>query len=139
MLFRSLPISEMVEATNAALLVIPLMETPTAIANAEAIAAVPGVDALLIGTNDLSAEMGLPGEFGHPKIAAAFMQQAQKVTLTSRAMRNNRMGPFLKKLTDLCGFERALPMNTGAEAVETAIKLARRYGYEKKGIPEDRA
>src|SRR5215469_16563378 len=70
--FKPLPISEMVEAANAALLVIPLMETPTAIANAEAIAAVPGVDALLIGTNDLSAEMGLPGEFGHPKIAAAY-------------------------------------------------------------------
>jgi ornithine--oxo-acid transaminase len=75
----------------------------------------------------------------HPRIAAAFTAQAAKVTLTSRAMRNNRMGPFLKKLTALCGFERALPMNTGAEAVETAIKLARRYGYEKKGIPEDRA
>lgn len=75
----------------------------------------------------------------HPRIAAAFIEQAKKVTLTSRAMRNNRMGPFLKKLTQLCGFERALPMNTGAEAVETAIKLARRYGYEKKGIPDDAA
>lgn len=75
----------------------------------------------------------------HPRIAAAFTEQATRVTLTSRAMRNNRMGPFLKKLTALCGFERALPMNTGAEAVETAIKLARRYGYEQKGIPEDRA
>jgi 2-keto-3-deoxy-L-rhamnonate aldolase RhmA len=70
--FKPLPISEMVEAANTALLVIPLMETPTAIANAEAIAAVPGVDALLIGTNDLSAEMGVPGEFGHPKVAAAY-------------------------------------------------------------------
>lgn len=75
----------------------------------------------------------------HPRIAAAFFEQAKKVTLTSRAMRNDRMGPFLKKLTQLCGFERALPMNTGAEAVETAIKLARRYGYEKKGIPDDAA
>jgi ornithine--oxo-acid transaminase len=75
----------------------------------------------------------------HPRIHAAFAEQAKRVTLTSRAMRNSRMGPFLKKLTQLCGFERALPMNTGAEAVETAIKLARRYGYETKGIPEDRA
>ena len=70
--FKPLPISEMVNAANAALLVIPLMETPIAIANAEAIAAVPGVDALLIGTNDLSAEMGIPGEFGHESVAAAY-------------------------------------------------------------------
>jgi 2-keto-3-deoxy-L-rhamnonate aldolase RhmA len=70
--FRRMPIGEMIEAANAALLVIPLMETPTAIANAEAIAAVPGIDALLIGTNDLSAEMGIPGEFGHPRVAAAY-------------------------------------------------------------------
>jgi 4-hydroxy-2-oxoheptanedioate aldolase len=54
------------------LLVIPLIETPTAIANAEAIAAVPGIDALLIGTNDLAAEIGIPGEFGHAKIADAY-------------------------------------------------------------------
>jgi 4-hydroxy-2-oxoheptanedioate aldolase len=70
--FKPLPISEMVEAANTSLLVIALMETPIAIANAEAIAAVPGVDALLIGTNDLSAEIGVPGEFGHPKVAAAY-------------------------------------------------------------------
>jgi 4-hydroxy-2-oxoheptanedioate aldolase len=70
--FKPLPIGEMIEAANAALLVIPLMETPTAIANAEAIAAVPGIDALLIGTNDLSAEMGIPGEFGHARVAAAY-------------------------------------------------------------------
>jgi 4-hydroxy-2-oxoheptanedioate aldolase len=70
--FKPVPISEMVEAANAALLVIPLMETPTAIANAEAIAAVPGVDALLIGTNDLSAEMGIPSEFGHARVATAY-------------------------------------------------------------------
>ena len=70
--FQPLPIGEMIEAANAALVVIPLMETPTAIANAEAIAAVPGIDALLIGTNDLSAEMGIPGEFGHARVAAAY-------------------------------------------------------------------
>jgi 2-keto-3-deoxy-L-rhamnonate aldolase RhmA len=60
------------QAANAALLVIPMMETPTAIANAAAIAAVPGIDALLIGTNDLAAEMGIPGDFGHEKIAGAY-------------------------------------------------------------------
>lgn len=54
-------------------------------------------------------------------------------------MRNDRMGPFLKKLTEYAGFEKALPMNTGAEAVETAIKLARRWGYEVKGIPANQA
>jgi len=70
--FQRIPIGEMIEAANAALLVIALMETPTAIANAEAIAAVPGIDALLIGTNDLAAEMGIPGEFGHTRIAGAY-------------------------------------------------------------------
>lgn len=75
----------------------------------------------------------------HPKIQAALLEQAQRVTLTSRAMRNDRMPEFLQALTQLCGFEMALPMNTGVEAVETAIKLARRYGYRVKGIPQDRA
>ncbi len=75
----------------------------------------------------------------HPRIRAALVAQAGKVSLTSRAMRNDRMGPFLRKLTETCGFERALPMNTGAEAVETAIKLARRWGYEIKGIPDNEA
>jgi ornithine--oxo-acid transaminase len=76
---------------------------------------------------------------GHPRIRAALIAQAERVTLTSRAMRNDRMGTFLKKLTALTGFDRALPMNTGAEAVETAIKLARRWGYEVKGIPDGAA
>ncbi len=75
----------------------------------------------------------------HPKIHAALLEQAQKVTLTSRAMRNDRMPGFLKRLTELCGYDMALPMNTGVEAVETAIKLARRYGYEVKGIAHDKA
>jgi ornithine--oxo-acid transaminase len=75
----------------------------------------------------------------HPRIRAALVEQASKVTLTSRAMRNDRMGRFLKKLTELSGYDRALPMNTGAEAVETAIKLARRWGYEVKGIPDNTA
>ena len=75
----------------------------------------------------------------HPKIREALVEQAARVTLTSRAMRNDRMGEFLRKLTSLCGFEMALPMNTGVEAVETAIKLARRYGYDTKGIPDGKA
>lgn len=75
----------------------------------------------------------------HPRIMAALMEQAKKVTLTSRAMRNDRMPGFLQRLTQICGYDMALPMNTGVEAVETAIKLARRYGYEVKGIARDRA
>ncbi|HUN28544.1 MAG TPA: ornithine--oxo-acid transaminase [Alphaproteobacteria bacterium] len=75
----------------------------------------------------------------HPRILAALVEQAAKVPLTSRALRNDRMGRFLKKLTEVSGFERALPMNTGAEAVETAIKLARRWGYRVKGIRENAA
>jgi ornithine--oxo-acid transaminase len=75
----------------------------------------------------------------HPRIAAAMIEQARRVTLTSRAMRNDRMPAFLQRLTELCGYDMALPMNTGVEAVETAIKLARRYGYEVKGVAADRA
>ena len=76
---------------------------------------------------------------GHPKIRAALVDQAQRVTLTSRAMRNDRLPEFLKKLVELCGMEMALPMNTGVEAVETAVKLARRYAYERKGVAPDKA
>jgi len=75
----------------------------------------------------------------HPRIRAALEEQAKKVTLTSRAMRNDRLGPFLARLTEFCGYESALPMNTGVEAVETAIKLARRYAYEIKRVAPDRA
>lgn len=75
----------------------------------------------------------------HPRIAAALAEQAKKLTLTSRAMRNDKLPEFLERLTQLCGYDMALPMNTGVEAVETAIKLARRYGYEVKGVPRDRA
>jgi ornithine--oxo-acid transaminase len=75
----------------------------------------------------------------HPRIYAALVEQARRVTLTSRALRNDRMPGFLEKLTDLCGYDKAVPMNTGVEAVETAIKLARRWGYRAKRIPEDRA
>jgi ornithine--oxo-acid transaminase len=75
----------------------------------------------------------------HPRIHAALVEQAGRVPLTSRAMRNDRMGRFLQKLTEVTGFPRALPMNTGVEAIETAIKLVRRWGYRVKGIPHDRA
>ena len=70
------------------------------------------------------------------RIVKAALDQIKRVTLTSRAFSNDRMGPFLKKLCEVSGMEMALPMNTGAEAVETSIKLARRYAHQKKGIPE---
>lgn len=75
----------------------------------------------------------------HPRIQDALIAQAKKVTLVSRAMRNDRLPRFLKKLTEFCGYDVALPMNTGAEAVETAIKLARRYAYDIKGVPANQA
>ncbi|MGC1380485.1 MAG: ornithine--oxo-acid transaminase [Candidatus Baltobacteraceae bacterium] len=75
----------------------------------------------------------------HPRIYRALVEQAQRVTLTSRAMRNDRMPGYLEKLTRLCGYDKAVPMNTGVEAVETAIKLARRWGYTTKRIPNDAA
>ncbi len=72
------------------------------------------------------------------RIVKATVEQMQRVTLTSRAFSNDRMGRFLKKLCEVSGMEIALPMNTGAEAVETAIKLARRYAHMKRSLPEDR-
>ncbi|MGA8326597.1 MAG: ornithine--oxo-acid transaminase [Candidatus Cybelea sp.] len=75
----------------------------------------------------------------HPRVYAALVEQAARVTLTSRALRNDRLPGFLEKLTRVGGFDKAVPMNTGVEAVETAIKLARRWGYAVKGIPKDRA
>jgi len=75
----------------------------------------------------------------HPKILAAFTQQAGRVTLTSRAFRNDKLPLFCEKLAKLSGMEMVLPMNSGAEAVETAIKAARKWGYTKKGIPDGRA
>ena len=75
----------------------------------------------------------------HPKILKTLTEQAHKVTLTSRAFRNDQLGPFYKELHDLTGFEMALPMNSGAEAVETAVKTARKWGYKVKGIPEGQA
>jgi ornithine--oxo-acid transaminase len=74
----------------------------------------------------------------HPRIVKAATDQLGRVSLTSRAFSNDKMGPFLKRLCELSGMEMVLPMNTGAEAVETALKLARRWGHQKKGIPEDK-
>ena len=75
----------------------------------------------------------------HPKIINALKDQAEKLTLTSRAFYNDMLGKYEKYITEYFGFDKVLPMNTGAEAVETAIKLARKWGYEKKGIPANQA
>jgi len=75
----------------------------------------------------------------HPKILNALVEQAHKVTLTSRAFRNDQLPLFYKELHELTGYEMTLPMNTGAEAVETAIKTARKWGHKVKRIPEDKA
>ncbi len=75
----------------------------------------------------------------HPTIVAALKDQADRVTLTSRAFRNDQLGPFCTEITRLTGFSRFLPMNTGAEAVETAIKAARKWGYRVKGVPDGKA
>ncbi len=75
----------------------------------------------------------------HPQIIQAMIDQAQRLTLTSRAFYNDKLGVFEKKITELFGFDKVLPMNSGAEAVETALKIARKWGYEKKGIPEESA
>jgi ornithine--oxo-acid transaminase len=75
----------------------------------------------------------------HPKIVDAMMQQAQTLSLTSRAFYNDVLGKYEKYATETFGFDKLLPMNTGAEAVETALKICRKWGYEKKGIPENKA
>jgi len=75
----------------------------------------------------------------HPKILTTLREQAERVTLTSRAFRNDQLPLFCKELAELCRMEMVLPMNTGAEAVETAMKAARRWGYRNRGIAADRA
>ncbi len=79
--------------------------------------------------------------FGHsnPELIEAAEAQLDRITLTSRAFQNDQLGPFCKELADLCGMEVVLPMNTGAEGVETAIKTARRWAYQVKGVPADQA
>lgn len=75
----------------------------------------------------------------HPRITAALVEQASRVTLTSRAFRNDQLPLLCRMLHDLSGFDMTLPMNSGAEAVETAVKAARKWGYEQKGIPAGQA
>ena len=75
----------------------------------------------------------------HPRITQTLIEQASRLQLTSRAFRNDQLGAFYEKICSLTGYEMALPMNTGAEAVETALKAARKWGYTKKGIPEGKA
>ena len=87
----------------------------------------------------ISAYSSLNQGHRHPRIVAALVEQAGRLTLTSRAVHNDQMGRFLGELCALSGFDMALPMNTGAEAVETAIKLARKWGYRSKGVAHERA
>ena len=87
----------------------------------------------------LSAYSSLSLGHRHPRVIAALIAQAGKLTLTSRAFHNDQMGPFLEALCELSEMEMALPMNTGAEAVETAIKLVRKWGYRTKGVANDQA
>ncbi|MCV9388961.1 ornithine--oxo-acid transaminase [Reichenbachiella ulvae] len=87
----------------------------------------------------LSAYSAMNQGHCHPKIVGALTEQAQKLTLTSRAFYNDALGEYEKYITEYFGFDKVLPMNTGAEAVETAIKLTRKWAYEVKGIPENEA
>ncbi len=87
----------------------------------------------------LSAYSAVNQGHAHPKILKALIDQASRVTLTSRAFRNDQLGPFYKELSDLTGYEKVLPMNSGAEAVETAIKLVRKWGYTVKGVADGQA
>lgn len=87
----------------------------------------------------LSAYSAVNQGHRHPRIIKALKDQADELTLTSRAFHNDKMGPFVKKLAKLTGYDKALLMNTGAEAVETAIKAARRWGYNKKKVAADKA
>lgn len=87
----------------------------------------------------LSAYSAVNQGHRHPKIIQALKDQADRVTLTSRAFHNDQLGPWYEKICKLTGKEMALPMNTGAEAVETAFKAARRWSYDVKGVKEDQA
>ena len=87
----------------------------------------------------LSAYSAINQGHVHPKILAALVEQAGKITLTSRAFRNNQLALFYKELSELTGYEMSLPMNSGAEAVETALKLARKWAYAVKKIPRHQA
>lgn len=87
----------------------------------------------------LSAYSALNQGHRHPRILQAMQAQLERITLTSRAFHNDQLGPFMEKITRLTGYDKFLPMNTGAEAVETALKAARKWGYLKKGVPDNQA
>ena len=87
----------------------------------------------------LSAYSALNHGHRHPRVIKTVVEQTKKVTLTSRAFNNDQIGPFLKELCEFTGYDMALPMNTGAEAVETALKAVRKWGYKVKGVAEGKA
>lgn len=87
----------------------------------------------------LSAYSAVNQGHSHPKIVKSLQDQAQKLCLTSRAFHNSAFGPFAAFITEYFGFDKVLPMNSGAEAVETAIKIARKWGVQTKGIPQEQA
>ncbi len=87
----------------------------------------------------LSAYSAVNQGHSHPKIVAALREQAERLCLTSRAFYNDALGPYERFMHDYFGYDKILPMNSGAEAVETALKLARKWGYLNKGIPENEA
>ncbi len=87
----------------------------------------------------LSAYSALNFGHSHPEILEVFLEQSKRLTLTSRAFQNDQFGPFCQEITAFCGQDMVLPMNTGAEAVETAIKTARKWGYQVKGVEADKA
>lgn len=87
----------------------------------------------------LSAYSAINQGHCHPRLVKVMQEQAERMTLTSRAFYNSVLGEYAQVLCDTFGYEKMLPMNTGAEAVETALKMARKWGYEKKGIPKDQA
>jgi ornithine--oxo-acid transaminase len=87
----------------------------------------------------LSAYSAVSQGHCHPRLIDALVQQAQHVTLSSRAFRSDQLGPFSQELCELLGYDMMLPLNSGAEAVEAAVKLARKWGYEVKGVPDGQA
>jgi ornithine--oxo-acid transaminase len=87
----------------------------------------------------LSAYSAVSQGHCHPRLINALVQQAQHVTLSSRAFRSDQLGPFSQELCQLLGYDMMLPLNSGAEAVEAAVKLARKWGYEVKGVPDNQA
>lgn len=87
----------------------------------------------------LSAYSAVSFGYGHPRLVKVFTEQARRLAVTSRAFHSDRLPPFLAKLCEVTGMDRALPMSTGAEGVETAIKCARKWAYRVKGVPKDRA